>query len=129
MEDWAMATILVVDDQSVSRECTATLLRAQGYDVLRASSGDDALDLLDQCPADLALVDVMMPGMNGLQLLKELKRERDIRVLLVTGLTDPELNRTGRALGAEGVLVKAQFSPEQLLETVARALPVGIAAA
>ena len=126
-----MATILVVDDQTVSRECTATLLRSQGYEVLRAASGDDALELLEQCPADLALVDVMMPGMNGLQLLKELKRQKaqEIRVLLVTGLIDQDVRTTGKALGAEDVLIKAKCSPEELLETVARYLPVDAAVA
>lgn len=126
-----MATILVVDDHSVSRECTATLLRAQGYDVLRAANGPDALELLDQCPADLALVDVMMPGMDGLELLSQLKRDNKwggLPVVLVTGVVDPELKGRSEELGAEGLLVKARFSPDQLLETVARHLPSGAAA-
>ncbi|HZZ42198.1 MAG TPA: response regulator [Tepidisphaeraceae bacterium] len=125
-----MATILVVDDHSVSRECTAVLLRAQGYEVLRAANAADALALLDQCDADLALIDVLMPGMNGLQLLKELKRQkREMPVVLVTGVVDPELSATGIALGAERVLVKARFSPDQLLEIVARYLPDNVAVA
>lgn len=126
-----MATILVVDDHSVSRECTAKLLRNQGYEVIRAASATDALELLDHCPADLALVDVLMPGMNGLDLLKELKGAQKwerLPVVMVTGVADPELKGRSRELGAEGVLVKARFSPEQLLETVARYLPSGAAA-
>lgn len=127
-----MATILVVDDQSVSRECTATLLRGQGYDVLRAANGPDALALLHHCPADLALVDVLMPGMDGLQLLQELKKDSRwdaMPVVLVTGLVDPEIKAQSSQLGATGFLVKARFSPKQLLETVARSLPAEVATA
>lgn len=123
-----MATILVVDDHSVSRECTAALLRGQGYDVLRAANGVDALELLDQCTADLALVDVLMPEMDGLELLRELKTDQrwgGLPVVLVTGVLDPELKGRSEELGAEGLLVKARFSPDQLLDTVARHLPSG----
>ena len=103
-----MATILVVDDHSVSRECTATLLRARGYEVLRAANGADALELVGQCAADLALVDVLMPGMDGLELLAKLKEGMGIPVLLVTGVLDPEVKRRGEELGADEVLVKAK---------------------
>jgi CheY-like chemotaxis protein len=128
MEDQAMATILVVDDHSVSRECTATLLRARGYDVLRAASGADALELIGQVDADLALVDVLMPGMDGLELLEKLKETKGIPVLLVTGVLDPAVLERGNELGAERVLVKARFTPDQLLDTVAQYLPSGAAA-
>jgi CheY-like chemotaxis protein len=132
-EDMGMAaTILVVDDHSVSRECTAALLRANGYDVVRAANGADALEVLDHCGADLALVDVLMPEMDGLELLKELKgREKwgGMPVVLVTGVVDPELKGRSKELGADGLLVKARFSPDQLLETVAQHLPSGAAAA
>jgi CheY-like chemotaxis protein len=124
-----MATILVVDDHSVSRECTAALLRGQGYEVLRAANATDALELLGQCEADLALVDVLMPGMDGLELLQEIKRDQKwggLPVVMVTGVVDPELKGRSQELGAEGVLVKARFSPDQLLETVARHLPDGV---
>ena len=68
-------TILVVDDEEIMREILETLLSREGYDVKLASSGEEGLELARALPFDAALVDIMMPGINGIETLEELAPE------------------------------------------------------
>src|SRR5438046_8131056 len=77
-------TILVVDDEEIMREILETLLTREGYDVRVASSGAEGLELARALPFDAALVDIMMPDMDGIAKLDELKRlEEDLSVMLI----------------------------------------------
>ena len=67
-------TILVVDDEEIMREILETLLTREGYDVKLASSGEEGLELARAQPLDAAVVDIMMPGINGIETLDELRR-------------------------------------------------------
>ena len=69
-------TILVIDDEEVMREILETLLTREGYDVRLASSGGEGLELARALPFDAAIVDIMMPGLDGIATLYELKRIR-----------------------------------------------------
>jgi PAS domain S-box-containing protein len=84
------ATVLVVDDQEDVREVAAAQLEALGYDVVRAASGDTALDLLDNCNAiDVLMVDYAMPGMSGIDLAQAVQSKWPaLPVLIVTGYVD-----------------------------------------
>ena len=78
-------TILVVDDEEIMREILETLLKREGYDVRVASSGAEGLDLARALPFDAALVDIMMPGLDGFATLDELKRiDEDLAVIIIT---------------------------------------------
>src|SRR3979411_2699808 len=78
-------TILVVDDEEIMREILETLLTREGYDVRLASSGTEGLDLARALPFDAALVDIMMPGLDGIATLDELKRiDEDLAVIIIT---------------------------------------------
>ena len=82
--------ILMVDDESVIRELCARVLK--GYRVLQATSGEEALEILSRETVDLVLTDVMMPGMNGLDLLRAVKeREPNQVVVVMTGYADKEI--------------------------------------
>jgi len=90
LQEQELATILVVDDEEVIRQLCAQALNA--YRVLQADSGRAALDLLDQEQIDLLLVDVMMPEMNGLDLLLKVKeRDPEQLVIVMTGYADKEV--------------------------------------
>ena len=78
-------SILVVDDEEIMREILDALLAREGYHVRLASSAEEGLDLARSFPFDAAIVDVMMPGMDGLAMLEELKKQDDdLPVLMVT---------------------------------------------
>jgi sigma-B regulation protein RsbU (phosphoserine phosphatase) len=83
------ARILVVDDSPANRSALARLLHSRGYEALPAADGAEALRLLDAADIDLVLLDVLMPGQSGLEVLEEIRRTRsaaDLPVIMATGL-------------------------------------------
>src|SRR5438270_13955977 len=78
-------TILVIDDEEIMREILETLLTREGYQVRLAASGSEGLELARALPFDAALVDIMMPGLDGIATLDELKRlDEDLAVIIIT---------------------------------------------
>jgi two-component system alkaline phosphatase synthesis response regulator PhoP len=67
------AAVLVIDDEEIMRDILGTLLEREGYSVRLASSGQEGIDLARTLPFDAVIVDVMMPGIDGMQVLEELK--------------------------------------------------------
>jgi len=105
--------ILVVDDNEENREMLGRRLAREGYEVRRASGGAEALESLQAASADLVLLDVMMPDINGYEVLKRLKadpRLKDIPVLMISSLEDTESVARCIELGAEDYLPKP-FNP------------------
>ena len=87
------ATILVVDDLPANRDLMARRLERSGFRVVSAASGPEALELLRRTPVDLVLLDIMMPGMTGLDVLKTVRMTRTtatLPVVMVTAKTDSE---------------------------------------
>jgi adenylate cyclase len=116
--------ILVVDDNASNRELLARRLARQGYEVAAAASGKEALDMLAARPFDLVLLDVLMPGLSGYEVLQRLKADenlRDIPVLMISALD--ELDSVVRCidLGAEDYLGKP-FDPVLLRARVGACL-------
>ncbi|MBB6673558.1 response regulator transcription factor [Cohnella nanjingensis] len=106
--------VVVADDDPHIRELLRLVLRQEGYVVLEAGDGAAASRLLEREQAHLAIVDVMMPGMNGIELCREIREHYDIPVILLTAkgeLTDKE---DGYAAGTDDYLVKP-FEPKELL--------------
>jgi len=103
------ARILVVDDERDNRELLDLILSWEGFVVLTASTGEEALaSVLSDAP-DLILLDVMMPGMDGYHVASKLKGDiatRQIPIIIVTALTDTNAQMRGRSAGAEGFLAK-----------------------
>lgn len=81
-----MARVLVVDDDQTVREVVVSYLRAVGHDVPEAADGEAGLAGMDDEPADLVILDVMMPGMDGLEVCRRLRAEGDGPVVLLTAL-------------------------------------------
>jgi len=118
------ANILLVDDYGDLREITALGLRDSGYNVIEASSGSAALDVLDANRSiDLLIVDFAMPGMSGTELLERVRAKRpEIRVVFVTGYADqPQIS--GHFVGE--IVVKKPFTADQLELAVRTALQSG----
>lgn len=108
-----MLTILAVDDDPKLLDLVTIHLTKAGYDVIKAANGEEALDeTVDDLP-DLAVVDVMMPKMDGFTLTKHL-REMDVPVLLLTAKGEIEDKEAGFLAGSDDYLVKP-FEPKELL--------------
>jgi signal transduction histidine kinase len=111
--------VLIIDDQPSARDTLKALLHPEGYRLTFAASGDEALACLAQFQPDTILLDVMMPGMDGLELCRRLKAEarwRHIPVILITALDSQEDIAAGLEAGADDFLSK----PVQRLELRAR---------
>jgi two-component system, OmpR family, response regulator len=111
-----MSKILIVDDDAHIRELIRVFLRKDGLEVIEAVDGVDALSRLDSVKADLAIIDVMMPNMDGWQLCQELKATFDIPILMLTAKGETSQKLKGFQLGTDDYLVK----PFEPLELVAR---------
>ncbi|REB06123.1 DNA-binding response regulator [Sporosarcina sp. BI001-red] len=109
-----MLTILAVDDDPNILELVRITLSAASYTVIKAKNGREALDLMEQEIPDLAVVDVMMPEMDGYTLTKKLRSEWDIPVLLLTAKGELEDKEKGFLAGSDDYLVKP-FEPKELL--------------
>jgi putative two-component system response regulator len=122
MEDFdhSSITILVADDDAASREMFSDLLVVEGYRVLGASDGDEALRLINSKIVDLALLDVIMPGRKGFSICQAAKSNPEtalIPIILVTGLGEPEDRIDGAGCGADDFLSKP-VDKRQLLARV-----------
>jgi len=116
--------ILVVDDEPSIRTLIGAALRAQGYRVLQAADGLQALDLAARGRPDLVLLDVALPLLSGHEVLRRLRQRPALAstpVLLLSGLTSELEEGQARSLGAQGVIGKP-FAPAELLRRVAEAL-------
>lgn len=123
-----MATILVVDDEPRIRELLRVALSSQGYKVLLAANGNQALLAMGMSLPDLILSDVAMPEMDGVGFLDILRKTPEwahIPVILLTGFATAEQQETAKALGAAEQLTKASFSIRELRARVANYLSVG----
>mgnify|MGYP001595829188 CR=1 FL=1 len=115
--------VLVVDDDTALRRSVAQVLEDEGYEVVHATDGLAALDRVAENRPDLILLDVLMPNMNGRQVLEKLRQDRDtadIPILVMSAVSGIEANRS-MALGASDIESKP-FDLDELLNTVALAL-------
>ena len=105
----ALRRVLIVDDERKNRQLIEVMLGEDGYQVLTASSGDDALAMIDVSAPDIVLLDVMMPGMDGYQVASRIKGNpatAHIPVIILTSLGDKNSIIHGLGAGAEKVLAK-----------------------
>ena len=115
-------TILVVDDEEIMREILETLLTREGYDVRLASSGADGLELARALPFDAAIVDIMMPGIDGIATLDELKRiDEDLAVIIITAYASVESAISAMKSGAFDYITKP-FKNDEVLVVVRNAM-------
>ena len=113
---------LVVDDEPRLRQALVRLMQGDGFTCLEASSGQEALDLLDRHPVELVLSDLRMPGMDGSELLREMRMAHpDVAVIMLTAVAEAEAAVKCLSLGAMDYLTKP-FSYEEVRARAAQAL-------
>jgi two-component system KDP operon response regulator KdpE len=122
------ATILVVDDEPQIRRVLLTILTSQGYSVVEARSGDEALEKIRSEHLDLILLDVNMPGRSGIETCKEIREAGDTPVIILTVRNAERDKVQALDAGANDYIVKP-FGAEELLAriraTLRRSVPVG----
>ncbi len=117
--------VLVVDDDAKIVELVRLYLNRDGYKVVTAYDGIEALRLARESHPDLIVLDLMMPGCDGLEVCRTLRRESDVPIIMLTARTTEEDKLTGLGLGADDYVTKP-FSPRELaarVRTVLRRLP------
>lgn len=109
--------ILVVDDEQSIREVVGQYLELEGYTVLQASNGLDALRLAEEYPPDLVILDLMLPGIDGLEVCRRLRSVSAVPVLMLTARADEADQLAGFGVGTDDYVTKP-FRPRELLMRV-----------
>jgi len=115
------AKILVVDDEQSILDLVTAYLRQEGYEVYTAMDGPGGLKAARAFKPDLIVLDVMLPGMDGIELLTRLRRESDVYVIMLTARSEETDKIVGLSVGADDYLTKP-FSPRELVARVKAAL-------
>jgi len=129
-----MAKILLVEDDKSLREIYGVRLMAEGYEIVSAGDGEEALAMAIKERPDLIVSDVMMPKISGfdmLDILRSTSETKDVKVIMMTALSSDDQRARGEALGADRYLVKSQVGIEDVVRTVHDVLgdSIGVAAA
>ncbi|MCX6394889.1 MAG: response regulator transcription factor [Propionibacteriales bacterium] len=109
-----MARVLVVDDDVTVREVVVSYLRADGHTVAEAADGADGIAAMRDAPADLVVLDLMMPGINGLEVCRRLRAMGDVPIIMLTALGSETDRVVGLESGADDYVTKP-FSPRELV--------------
>ncbi len=108
-----MARVLVVDDDPTVREVAVSYMRAHGHDVAEAADGEQALAAMRTAPAELVVLDLMLPGIDGLEVCRRLREADDVPVIMLTALGSEADRVVGLEHGADDYVTKP-FSPREL---------------
>ncbi len=117
--------VLVVDDEESVREIYRHEFTNSGYQVVTAADGEEGLLKAGEAHPDVILLDIMLPKMSGIDVLRALKENeltKKIMVLLLTNLGEETIIKEGFELGADGYLLKVSYTPAQVVDEVKKAL-------
>jgi two-component system alkaline phosphatase synthesis response regulator PhoP len=115
------AKILIIDDEESILNLVAAYLRPEGYEIEMAMDGRSGLQIAQAFKPDLIVLDIMLPGMDGLEMLSLLRRESDVYVIMLTAKNEETDKIIGLSVGADDYLTKP-FSPRELVARIKAAL-------
>lgn len=121
-------TVLVVDDSSAMRALLGVALRSAGYAVVEARDGRDALEKFTAGPVDLIVSDCIMPVLDGISFVREVKKDPvlgKIPIIMLTTESQEAQIQEGRALGVQAWIVKP-FKPEKFIDAVQRVISAAV---
>lgn len=119
-EELTSSTILIVDDEALSIELTARRIEKQGFKVIRANSGEQAIAITEELEVQLVLLDINMPGMDGYTTLKHLREHKsreELAIVMVTGVEEPDTVIDCFKGGADDYIMKP-FHPTELIARI-----------
>jgi two-component system alkaline phosphatase synthesis response regulator PhoP len=117
----AKQKILVIDDEQSILNLVSAYLRPEGYEVYTAADGPSGLKAARAYKPDLIVLDIMLPGMDGIEVLAQLRRESDVYVIMLTAKTEETDKIVGLSVGADDYVTKP-FSPRELVARIKAAL-------
>jgi CheY-like chemotaxis protein len=123
-----MAKILLVEDDTILVEMYQAKFELEGHEVHVATNGEECLQILKEFTPDLILLDILMPKLNGFHVLKEIKKQPDLRqipVILLTNLGQAEVDMNqelAKALGVNDYLIKSHHTPDEVVQKSVKVL-------
>lgn len=115
--------LLVADDDEYIRDIYEEVLKDAGFDVDAAINGEEAYDKISKTKYDLVMLDIMMPKMDGMEVLRKVRKDKNkAKVVFLTNLAHDPLKQEGKSLGALAYLVKADMTPDQLVNAIKKFL-------
>src|SRR3989304_2365268 len=117
--------ILLVDDDLTLREMYEERLKAEGFDIIQASNGEEAVKKARENKPNVILLDIMMPKVNGFDVLKKLKADQDLQnipVIILTALIQDVDRVQGKKLGAVDYIVKSETMPGEVIAKIQNAI-------
>lgn len=112
---------LIIEDEQFIRDIYKRQLEKAGVVVDDFSNGKEGLQTISQNKYDIILLDIMLPDINGLEILKQVKQNPDTKntpVIMLTNLGQDEVIKEGFSLGAQGYFIKASYTPDQIVQEV-----------
>lgn len=113
--------ILIVEDDNFVAEVYFAKLSEMGYDSVLAQNGQEGMEMLKKNKVDLILLDILMPVMNGMEMLNEVKKSeewKNIPVILLTNVGEKESIQKVREMGIKNYLIKSHFTPAEVIEKI-----------
>jgi len=117
--------VLLVEDDEFLAELYATKLNLEGFEVSLAADGEKGIRLIKEKKPDLILLDIVLPKMDGFEILKRMKADKETRnipVILLTNLSQKDEVKKGLDLGANDYLIKAHFMPSEVIKKIKKVL-------
>lgn len=117
--------ILVEDDTFLAKMYYNKLSREDEFTVLAVERGGEAIKLITKELPDLVLLDIILPDLNGIQVLKQMKenaKTQAVAVIMLTNLNDKDYINAALSLGADGYLIKAHFTPNEVIDKIKKVL-------
>lgn len=123
-----MAKVLIVEDDKTINDAYKTVLTLEGHSVVACENGEGALKALDGTKFDVILLDMLMPNMNGMELLRTIKPKQnlpDTKIIVFSNMSMPETIAEAKELGVSEYLTKARFTPKEIVAAVENAIEGG----
>ena len=118
-------TVLLIEDDEFLAELYATKLNLEGYKVVLANDGEKGLKMIKEKKPDLVLLDIILPKMDGFEILTKIKADPELKsipVILLTNLSQKDEVKRGLDLGANDYLIKAHFMPSEVVKKIKQSL-------
>jgi two-component system sensor histidine kinase and response regulator WspE len=116
-----MKKVLIVEDETSLREVYVEIISDAGYDVLQAADGERAWEIIKEGQWDLLLLDIMLPKLDGMEVLKHVSDDANLKskpVVVLSNLDNDSIVKQCLSQGASGYLIKANITPQDVLNTV-----------
>ncbi len=121
MTDEKLKHVLIVEDDRFIAEVYTTKLVSEGFDVVVAEDGTEALQKIEKKLPNLVLLDLLMPKMNGIEVLEKINKDSrfgSIRVVVLTNASEKDYISQAMKLGASDYLIKSNFTPDEVVERI-----------